>query len=183
MPRSAARRCQAPRSRPSPRPAENRAGVRSGGSRCLAPARTGAGEGFAIAAISRAAVPGTAVPPEPAAGGKSGGCSFGRVSVPGTGADPCGRRLRHCRDQPRGGAWHRGPAKARGRRKEIIEREPTLTVVAVAENGEQALQQLAATGPRIAILDVDMPKKDGFEVSAGTNALLKFALERQSELA
>jgi two-component system, NarL family, response regulator DegU len=49
--------------------------------------------------------------------------------------------------------------------KEVIARDPQLKVVAEAADGAAALDQLAASGARIAILDVDMPQKDGFEVA------------------
>lgn len=48
--------------------------------------------------------------------------------------------------------------------KEIIEREPGLRVVAEAEDGELALERLVSSSAGQAILDIDMPKMDGFEV-------------------
>lgn len=48
--------------------------------------------------------------------------------------------------------------------KQIIEKDPDLTVVAEADDGDIALDLVAKGGAEIAVLDVDMPKKDGFEV-------------------
>lgn len=46
----------------------------------------------------------------------------------------------------------------------IIEMEEGMKVVAAAENGETALSDICKYEPDIAILDLDMPKKDGFAV-------------------
>ncbi len=46
----------------------------------------------------------------------------------------------------------------------IIESEPNMKVVADAENGEKAIDQIYEYEPDIAILDLDMPGKDGFAV-------------------
>lgn len=48
--------------------------------------------------------------------------------------------------------------------KQIIEREPTFRIVAEASDGEGALEVIEETKAQLAILDVNMPKKDGFEV-------------------
>jgi len=48
--------------------------------------------------------------------------------------------------------------------KQIIETDPGLKVVAEAEDGEVALALLPKCGAGIAVLDVDMPNKDGFDV-------------------
>ena len=45
-----------------------------------------------------------------------------------------------------------------------IEADPTLKIVAEAEDGEQALDLIQTLKPEIAILDMEMPHKDGFEV-------------------
>lgn len=45
-----------------------------------------------------------------------------------------------------------------------IETDPTLKIVAEAEDGEQALELIQTLRPEIAILDMEMPHKDGFEV-------------------
>jgi len=48
--------------------------------------------------------------------------------------------------------------------RDTIETDPTLKIVAEAEDGEQALELIQTLKPEIAILDVEMPHKDGFEV-------------------
>ena len=48
--------------------------------------------------------------------------------------------------------------------KVIIEKDKQLKVVGEADDGEAALEDLKRSGAQIAILDVDMPNKDGFEV-------------------
>jgi len=48
--------------------------------------------------------------------------------------------------------------------KQIIEKDSNLRVVAEADDGEMALGLLAKCGAGIAVLDVDMPNKDGFDV-------------------
>ena len=49
--------------------------------------------------------------------------------------------------------------------RQIIERAPQIVVVDEAEDGETAWQKLATTNVDVAILDVDMPRRDGFEVA------------------
>src|SRR4051812_35405924 len=51
--------------------------------------------------------------------------------------------------------------------RQLLEIEPNFKIVGEADNGEAALKLIAETKPDIAILDIDMPEKDGFEV-AGT---------------
>jgi len=46
----------------------------------------------------------------------------------------------------------------------IIEAEKSLLVVAEAANGEEALIKIEELKPDVAILDVDMPRMDGFQV-------------------
>jgi len=46
----------------------------------------------------------------------------------------------------------------------VIETEKSLRVVAEAENGEEALRLIEESKPDIALLDVDMPKMDGFQL-------------------
>jgi DNA-binding NarL/FixJ family response regulator len=46
----------------------------------------------------------------------------------------------------------------------IIEAEKSLLVLAEAANGEEALSKIEELRPDVAILDVDMPKVDGFQV-------------------
>jgi DNA-binding NarL/FixJ family response regulator len=48
--------------------------------------------------------------------------------------------------------------------KQIIEKEARFKVVGEAEDGEITLRRLPECGAQIAVLDVDMPSKDGFEV-------------------
>jgi DNA-binding NarL/FixJ family response regulator len=46
-----------------------------------------------------------------------------------------------------------------------IDAEPSMTVVAEAADGAQALETIRATKPDIAVLDIDMPGTDGFMVA------------------
>jgi DNA-binding NarL/FixJ family response regulator len=48
--------------------------------------------------------------------------------------------------------------------RQVIEKDEELTVVGEAEDGEAALAQIHALQPDIVILDIDMPKLDGFQV-------------------
>jgi two-component system response regulator DegU len=48
---------------------------------------------------------------------------------------------------------------------QLLHGEPYLTVVAEAEDGGKALEYIRTLLPTIAILDVDMPHKDGFAVA------------------
>jgi DNA-binding NarL/FixJ family response regulator len=49
--------------------------------------------------------------------------------------------------------------------RQVIESHPTLTVVAEASDGNQALEHLQAADVNVAVLDVTMPVKDGFAVA------------------
>jgi len=49
--------------------------------------------------------------------------------------------------------------------KQIIEIEPNLKVVGEAANGSEALAMIEELMPDAAILDVDMPHQDGFQVA------------------
>ena len=49
--------------------------------------------------------------------------------------------------------------------KQLIEKEPAFRVVAEAEDGETALDLIATQAPMIAVLDLNMPKLDGFAVA------------------
>jgi len=49
--------------------------------------------------------------------------------------------------------------------RQIIERVPQVVIVDEAEDGEAAWQKLSTTDADVAILDVDMPGRDGFEVA------------------
>lgn len=48
--------------------------------------------------------------------------------------------------------------------RQIIETDPIIKIVAEAEDGEAALALLHQHTPQVAILDVDMPNRDGFAV-------------------
>ena len=48
--------------------------------------------------------------------------------------------------------------------RHIIEREADLEIVSEAGDGEAALSEIAAVSPQVVILDVDMPKMNGFTV-------------------
>lgn len=61
--------------------------------------------------------------------------------------------------------------------RQIIERAPHIVVVDEAEDGETAWQKLRVTDVDVAILDVDMPGRDGFEVArAVRDARMKLAI-------
>ncbi len=49
--------------------------------------------------------------------------------------------------------------------RQVIERDARLKVVAEADDGEAALELIKSCQPEIAILDLDMPVKDGFTVA------------------
>ena len=49
--------------------------------------------------------------------------------------------------------------------RQIIEIEPTLKVIGEAANGSEALAMIDELRPDAAILDVDMPHQDGFQVA------------------
>ena len=49
--------------------------------------------------------------------------------------------------------------------RQILDRTPGLRVVAEAADGEEALAHLHALRPQIAVLDVEMPHKDGFALA------------------
>jgi DNA-binding NarL/FixJ family response regulator len=55
------------------------------------------------------------------------------------------------------------PIFARGLRQVLVD-DPGLDVVAEARDGEAALECIQEYSPDVVILDVDMPRKDGFEV-------------------
>ena len=49
--------------------------------------------------------------------------------------------------------------------RQVIERDPRIAVVAEADDGRAALEALPGCGADVAILDVDMPLMDGFQVA------------------
>jgi DNA-binding NarL/FixJ family response regulator len=55
------------------------------------------------------------------------------------------------------------PIFSRGLRQ-VLSSDPTFEIVAEAQDGETALQQIEEQCPDVAVLDIDMPKKDGFDV-------------------
>ena len=50
--------------------------------------------------------------------------------------------------------------------RQVIESDPLLQVVAEANDGQEVLAQIQAQDPDILVLDIDMPKLDGFEVAS-----------------
>jgi DNA-binding NarL/FixJ family response regulator len=48
--------------------------------------------------------------------------------------------------------------------RQIVETEPDLKIVAEADDGEQAWARILEQRPDVAVLDVDMPRMDGFDV-------------------
>jgi DNA-binding NarL/FixJ family response regulator len=55
--------------------------------------------------------------------------------------------------------------------REIIESEPGLKVIAEAGNGEQAVELIRDRRPKVAVLDVEMPRKDGLAVAAEVRSM------------
>jgi DNA-binding NarL/FixJ family response regulator len=49
--------------------------------------------------------------------------------------------------------------------RQIVESEPGLKVVAETDNGEQALELIRSCHPQVAVLDVEMPRRDGLSVA------------------
>ena len=49
--------------------------------------------------------------------------------------------------------------------RQVLDRTDGLRVVAEAADGEEALAHLHALRPRVAVLDVEMPRKDGFALA------------------
>lgn len=54
--------------------------------------------------------------------------------------------------------------------RQMIETESNLNVIGEARNGSEALQMVEELQPDVAILDVDMPHQDGFQVARALNA-------------
>jgi DNA-binding NarL/FixJ family response regulator len=54
--------------------------------------------------------------------------------------------------------------------REIIAAEPSLKLVADLEDGESALAMIQERRPQVAVLDVDMPRRDGIEVARAVKA-------------
>jgi DNA-binding NarL/FixJ family response regulator len=55
------------------------------------------------------------------------------------------------------------PIFSRGLRQ-VLMGDPAFELVAEAQDGEAALQHIQEQRPDVAVLDIDMPKKDGFDV-------------------
>lgn len=55
------------------------------------------------------------------------------------------------------------PIFSRGLRQVVVS-DPTFELVAEAQDGEAALQHIEEQRPDVAVLDIEMPKKDGFDV-------------------
>lgn len=53
----------------------------------------------------------------------------------------------------------------RGGLKNVIEKERNIIVVAEADNGADALEKIKEHLPAVAVLDLDMPETDGFQVA------------------
>jgi DNA-binding NarL/FixJ family response regulator len=53
----------------------------------------------------------------------------------------------------------------------IVAADPAINIVAEAEDGEAALAYIRRAEPDVAVLDVDMPKRGGFEVVRALQAL------------
>jgi DNA-binding NarL/FixJ family response regulator len=49
--------------------------------------------------------------------------------------------------------------------RQLLETMPNFKIVGEADNGEAALKLITEKKPDVAILDIDMPEKDGFEVA------------------
>ncbi|MBX7173629.1 MAG: response regulator transcription factor [Pyrinomonadaceae bacterium] len=49
--------------------------------------------------------------------------------------------------------------------RQLLETETGFKIIGEADNGEAALKMIASEKPDVAILDIDMPEKDGFEVA------------------
>jgi DNA-binding NarL/FixJ family response regulator len=77
------------------------------------------------------------------------------------------------------------PIFRRGLRN-LIESDPKLKIVGEAEDGDAALEHIRAARPQVAVLDVAMPVRDGFEVirtmrEEGLNTSVIFLTMHQDE--
>jgi DNA-binding NarL/FixJ family response regulator len=61
------------------------------------------------------------------------------------------------------------PIVRRGLRQ-VIEAAPGLKVVGEADDGEDALEMIRTGKPHVVVLDIDMPRMDGFEVARAMHA-------------
>lgn len=55
--------------------------------------------------------------------------------------------------------------------RQVIEKDASLVIVAEADDGQAALEQIKAAHPDIAILDIDMPGLSGFDVARALTRL------------
>jgi DNA-binding NarL/FixJ family response regulator len=55
--------------------------------------------------------------------------------------------------------------------RKSIEAEPDMKVIAEASDGERALELIRSSRPHVAVIDVDMPRKDGLEVAREIQSL------------
>src|SRR5262245_19081555 len=49
--------------------------------------------------------------------------------------------------------------------RQLLEADPAIAIAGEASDGTAALEQIAAQRPHVAILDIDMPHRDGFSVA------------------
>ncbi len=79
------------------------------------------------------------------------------------------------------------PIFGRGLRQVLVA-DPALELVAEAQDGEAALQRIEEERPDVAVLDIDMPKKDGFDVVRAmaernlTSAVVFLTMHKDEEL-
>ena len=79
------------------------------------------------------------------------------------------------------------PIFGRGLRQVLLA-DPGLELVAEAQDGEAALQRIQEERPDVAVLDIDMPKKDGFDVVRAmaernlTSAVVFLTMHKDEEL-
>jgi DNA-binding NarL/FixJ family response regulator len=79
------------------------------------------------------------------------------------------------------------PIFGRGLRQVLLA-DPGLELVAEAQDGEAALQRIEEERPDVAVLDIDMPKKDGFDVVRAmaernlTSAVVFLTMHKDEEL-
>jgi DNA-binding NarL/FixJ family response regulator len=60
--------------------------------------------------------------------------------------------------------------------RQLLEKDPRIKIVGEADNGEDALALIVTHRPEIALLDVDLPQKDGFAI---VHSLRKLRLPTQ----
>ena len=53
--------------------------------------------------------------------------------------------------------------------RQVLEMDPRLKIVSEAEDGDAALESIRQLKPDVAVLDLDMPGRNGFEVLQGLN--------------